>query len=249
MEGNKRQKTIDYKRALLQLKKCTKQKAMKYNGLTRRIREIWSQQPTSCCGNSRASRAVKKWCGYDDAIAHGNAVDVQLSAYVKLGYEAFIKQRGSRTVDPCTLAIIKMFKDRGWTPLLSQYILYDSETRVKTHLDVLATDENGELVLIELKATLCGDDSSYCAAKTADVLQLSGGFTLPNSYYHRNMIQLVMMLEMLYRRYGFLARRAYIVRVGGGNLWLYPIDAAVLRYHNHVYNTFIEAAANQHGVS
>ena len=229
----KRAPKIDHKTALLDAKKTAKQKGLKYHGLTRRIKEIWSQHPES--GHSCATNT--QWCGYRDAVAHGNAVDVEVSAYVKLGYKEFIKQKGS-TVDKCTLAVIQFLKQKKLTPLLSQYIMYDSETLVKTHLDVLAEDSNHELVLIELKATINGDHESYYASNSN--LQLSGGSTLPNSYYNRNMIQLLMMLKILYLRYGILVKRGYVVRVGGSNLWSYPMDSTVLALNEDIYSTFVE---------
>jgi hypothetical protein len=230
----------DYKRALLAMKKTAKQKKLLYHGLTRRIDEIWTQKP-KLKHRSSSSNGVKAWCGYQDAVAHGNVVDQQVSAYVKLGQYEFIRQRGS-TVDPCTLAVIDLIRKQKWTPLLSQYVLYDEETRVKTHLDVLAQDEQQQLVLLELKATVHGNHDSYCTADSSCPLQLVDGSSLPNSYYSRNMIQLVMMLKMMHLRYGFLVRRGYVIRVGGGNLYSYPMDSTVLSKHAEIYETFRQQA-------
>lgn len=221
---------------LIELKKNAKQKGIKYNGLTRRIKEIWPNEPRYF---SRGRRMAKYscWCRYRDPVAHGNAVDVELSQYVNLGAKKYIEERGD-LLDPCTLIVIDEIRSRGFKPLLSQYCIYDSNSLVKTHLDVLAGDKDGNAVLIELKATLSGDEDSYKAAD--GVLNLSTGRTLPNSYYHRNMIQLLMTSRLLYEQCNFIPSRAYVMRVGNGHIWCYPMDSQVLSLYRDIYETFVQ---------
>lgn len=228
------------KEVLLDKKKTARCKHVKYHGLTRVIDSVWDSKPKR---KPSQQQQQNSWCGYRDALAHGNAVDREISAYAKLGHEAFIEQKGRR-VDPCTLEVIQFFKRKSLRPLPSQYILYDCASCIKTHLDVLAEDDEGQLVLIELKATVAGDDDSYRAAAKHDVLRLSGGYTLPNSYYNRNMIQLVMMLKMFYLRYNVLVRRGYVVRVRAGSLWCYPTDGTVLSLHERIYETLKATTAS-----
>lgn len=323
----------DYKRLFEERKKTARNKKVQYHGLTRRIAELWPEKPSFTALSQREQSGL--WCGYRDAVAHGNAVDTEISAYAKLGQAEFVRQRGS-TVDPCSLAVIQWLRKKGYSCLLSQYVLYDSSSAVKTHLDVLAQNSSRQLVLIELKATIHGSHDSYCgkdltaalrkraqrwhqavdkkfvlrgrdshvsylssvqsfieaydniqpgvlqlrraAVEAAQALllqdmmtvyssdaaaaliskvgvtaqaalcrlslmQLVGGTTLPNNYYVRHMIQLVMMLKMLHLRYGFLVPLAYVVRVGGGTFWCYPVDAQVLSAHQAIYDTFCQMRA------
>lgn len=231
-EKRKRARRLSLKDQLEEKRKTVKEKGIKYHGLTRRIKEIWPNNPSS--GRSKARMS---WCGYRDPIAHGNAVDVQLSACAKLGKERFIKEKG-KFVDPCTIIVLNELEQRKLKLISSQYCLYDSKTTVKTHLDIIAEAEDGSVALIELKATIEGDEESY---KRADgVIQLRGGATLPNSYYHRNMIQLLMTSKMLYLRYGILPSLSYVMRVGNRTLWCYPMDREVLEVHNQIYETFVQ---------
>lgn len=322
-----------YKRLFEERKKTAKNKSIKYHGLTRRIVEIWPDKPIFCTA-SKGENKNKLWCGHRDAKAHGNVVDEELSLYAKLGQEKFVRERGHGVVDPCSLAVICWLRTQKLTLLLSQYVMYDDSNAVKTHLDLLAIDAKHELVLIELKATIEGDDDSYrgkdrtaalskashalhntvnsrflllgkCShnayhsaiqdfidayhrinskellskqqlAKAAQAVFLQDmkelyreenkntkkvqrlatttqkrlhdltllhladeRTTLPNSYYVRHMIQLVMMLKILRSRYNIKKlTRGYVLRVGGGNLWLYPVDRAIMSAHVPIYDSF-----------
>ena len=132
---------------------------------------------------------------------------------------------------------MKELTDRGFLPVTSQYALYDAMIGVETRLDLLAQDSGTSTpVLIELKTTITGSEDSY--KRATGRLHLLNGDSLPNSYYFRNMIQLLMTSKILHLHYNTTPARAYLMRVGNGKLWTYPIDHTVLQLHTSIYNTF-----------
>lgn len=205
------------------------------DGLRVVIDNLWPKLPATL--SSAASSSSAAACLKYSSQKHGLIVDHQVSHYALHGEESFRKRYPS--VDPCTLvAIVALETHLNMKIVDSQLPLYDGDSGIRTRLDLLCIDNaSKELVLFELKTTTHSTADRFLYAASGDAMHFDNACSLPNSYYYRSMIQLLLTAIILKKEYDITVDRSYVLRVNHKTYWTYELDAQVSRMYLSIYNS------------
>lgn len=205
------------------------------DGLHTVIDNLWPKLPATTAVKKKEERNVV--CYTVEAKVHGLRVDQQLNYYALHGRTRFSKKYSS--VDPCTMiAIITLEKRMNLKIIDAQFPLYDGDSGIRTRLDLLCVKQSSaELVLVEVKSTTHATSDAFLHAASNDYMCFDNGVRLPNSYYYRAMLQLLLTAIILKKEYDITADRSYLLRVNHRKSWVYELDAAVSTHYESIYNT------------
>jgi hypothetical protein len=169
----------------------------------------------------RTSKANPKCKFKDSPIMHGKLVDEQLSAHVRTLLNNN-KSRGSSNNDPCTKRIIAYLKKMRWTPIAEQFPVFSATLGFGTVVDLICTDEQENIVVIELKTSRHNTCSAY--ESTANNNSRKFGWPLQDkiaSPLQQHMLQPFVATEILKRYYKIRPTISGVLRVGANKLWFY----------------------------
>lgn len=86
----------------------------------------------------------------------GTEVHHQLGLAVRYGLAAFRSRVGGDGVHKFTESILHALAQKGWRLVRSEYIAYDAALGISAHVDLVAVDESGRLIFIEIKTGYAG---------------------------------------------------------------------------------------------
>lgn len=216
-----------------------REKSRRYTGLTKRLKARWwpdtnenprargkaDRTPSRSGAVSRSGIASRsafvvptpasvRTCATSGA-EHGSLVHDQLHRAVgymrtlgaKEGTSKFM--RSCRTPDPCVLRVLDVLAAKGWTPVASEFKIWNEDWRVATAIDLLCVDVvRGLLILIELKNGFEGEEYGVHAVDKPLSAPLE---SLRDCPMHRHQLQLLCMRLMLSERYGVEVDHACII--------------------------------------
>lgn len=133
--------------------------------------------------------------------SRGRTVDHQISAWAS-------GKKPKGRIHPYTNKMIKAFSMWGWTPICGQLVVSDDHAKVATAVDVVAADENGRLILIEVK---CGG-VGYLRSSTGKFQSPLGA--VANHPLNQYFLQATMNSVLFSRTFnGPAKRKTYVVNV------------------------------------
>jgi len=144
---------------------------------------------------------------------HGSLVHAQIQKFIDHmmhNYRSPLDR--NEQIDPCTQTLLILFEKRKWSPVASEFPIYDEELGIATQADVIVVDHvTQRLRVIEL--TFGYEDVEF-----VEPLSKSDRFEVPlratpNSPAQRKMLQLWFTGEILIRRYGLSKIDRSLVRV------------------------------------
>lgn len=112
--------------------------------------------------------------------------------------------------DPCTLKFIYHFMENNWTPVLSEFKIWDGDIAMATATDVILLDTTTwELILVELKTGYDGE--SYVSLPTDTFLKKPFN-KLKHCPKTRHQFQLLFQKMVLEKKYKTKIKRCYVLR-------------------------------------
>jgi len=205
----------------------------RFAGVTTTIQTYWGKPYVPHEVKEKNSKYVAKSgncrfkCKSSDAMKHGKIVDDEISFLATHGLEKLRKSKHCKgkleNLDRCTYNLLLFLKKKMWKPVLAQFPIYSSEFRLATAIDLICVSMDGtqQLILLELKATLNQDDSTYRHQDRTMAPPLDRVY---NSYANHHQLQLALMWRMLTRDYGIEPDLALVVRVCATSVTEYEME-------------------------
>jgi hypothetical protein len=137
---------------------------------------------------------------WDRARNYGNYVDFVIGNYIN-GVDMDVPE-------------VKMFKramaEKKLTPVISEWIVYDEEINTASGIDVVAVDEEGKLVIIDLKSM--EKDIKYHGYKGAKMSYPLE--TLEDSKYYKQALQVGLYRYWIEKHYDLpISNQKYVLRI------------------------------------
>jgi hypothetical protein len=181
--------------------------------------------------HARTSNADSRCRFINSPLKHGKLVDDQISAYIKeLCEKSSISTNTSTRPmkntarkanwDPCTQRIIEYLHKMKWTPIAQQFPVFSSLLGFGTLIDFICTDENNQLIVVELKTSR----HNTCKAYESTTHNKKFGWPLENklaSPLEQHLLQPFVASELLKRYYKIYPSVSGVLRVGANKIWFY----------------------------
>jgi hypothetical protein len=179
-------------------------------------------KPTYMSSNKEEKIIDYDYCKNMGDIEHGNRLDSDIYNYIKSGGK--IEAVGKHV---CAKKLIVYLHKIGWIPWGVQVAICDPKLMIATACDLICIDKNGEIKLIEIKATKYSDDYYYehCCPIDEQYIKYNGGvLTLKNTLHNHHQLQLGLTHYILTKNYISHSNvSAYIIRVTKGSICKYPL--------------------------
>lgn len=139
----------------------------------------------------------------DTSADYGNFVHEAIERWVK----GLRLRKGQKVY---VEAAKKVLKEHNLTPIAAEFVVYDEDTEQASPIDLLCTDENGLLVVVDMKTYEKGVQwEGY-----KDQRMLYPLYTVPDANYYHTSLQTGWYIKQLFEKYG------QKVRETGYILWL-----------------------------
>lgn len=169
------------------------------------------------CASTAAPRDAR--CQGGSATAHGSLVDAQLQGWVE-------GTHGLDGADPCVTRVVRTMRRMRLRPVICQPMLYDEEAGWATALDVLAVNERGQPVVLEIKTSR--HPETYvreCDKRMRGALRHQ-----PYSLWAHHQMQLAVPVAAMGRLYGTRVAAAYVLVASPPDcIDIYPLQPEFMR--------------------
>jgi hypothetical protein len=140
---------------------------------------------------------------------HGTKVHQQIQTFVK----QFVKGKKitfRRSLDACTIRILKLLLTKGWIPVASELMVYDEELKIATAIDLIVLEVTTQkMFFIELKT---GYENEEYGIHPTDKGMSKPLNKIANCPQNRHQLQLLMTLLIVQRGHKFKPDGAFILR-------------------------------------
>jgi ketosteroid isomerase-like protein len=224
-------------------------KGKTFKGLHKTIKSAFENKPQCSADASDILKRVytktdreaierKEKCKRYKHTEHGKLVDEQFGVFCECLNNQEVKtfaekiQSKGDYVDPCTIDLIKFFKQNvSWVPLACQVCIYSDILGLATPIDILARNKDDRrAILVELKTSISVTDTrymdyndfmafdsdyniSYLDAKTSEKERSTYQLAIANSQYVVDQLQLLIMKYILENEYGIFMDDYCVVRI------------------------------------
>lgn len=180
------------------------------------------------------------WTHIDRAARNGRGVGKELGKQVHDQLQSFSRDQQSFSYgdsDPYTKAIVdKILRRWNMVPLWGELEIWDETLQYATCVDMVCLDPSngGRIVFFEVK-------TGYTEAFTHQHHKVQGNVKIWNNPCGHAMIQLIIPIETMRRKYGVQNIHGYVLHVneeGGVKVYKLPVDGKDISYQN-VYNRAI----------
>jgi len=166
------------------------------------------------------ARGIAKSAG---GSIRGSEVHGQIDDFVHLSVDLFKKKHAR--VHPYLKRLVKnVFYPRNWTPVESEFKLFDEETGIGTAVDVVCVDERGVLHALEIKT---GYETNWNVAEGA----MEGPFSnlLSDSPRDRAAVQVLFELILIAKHHKVRQVEGWVVHITDANIVQFEIGRELRR--------------------
>lgn len=153
-------------------------------------------------------------------LEHGKTVDSEVETFCRCGGSRAKFLETIPDPDSCTIGIIDYLEKYRYSPLLCQVIVSDSNLNMASAVDLMCCDKDGQLVMIEIKAT--GHTSNRFYRETIGYFK-EPLHELPFSYMNEDMLQLMLTHMMFTVSSQLPCPNAILLRATGDVAFEYPM--------------------------
>lgn len=198
-------------------------KSKLYTGLTKKLHGLfyphYEEDPMKRSAEEVRRRKAtntqgkqKKACR-SSGSAHGTKVHAQVQRFVKSFVKRKTKVNIPMSYDPCAIRVLNLFVSKQWIPIYSELAIYNEDWTVATSIDILVLDisdpSNPKIILGELKN---GYESETYESISTDEFMRQPLANVRNCPMNRHVLQTIVMVMMLRRKYGIIVDDAVIIR-------------------------------------
>lgn len=157
---------------------------------------------------------------------HGSIVDKEMELLINCYH---CDTNKLPTADPCTFRLMNYLKEKKWCPVKSQFPIFTKKHGFATAIDFLCTDEQGRLIVVELKSSHHDNKRSYEYGHGLFYCSPFNKMTeFKRSWKNFHLLQVLATKLCLERTYGCYAHKYVLVRIGSQQIWDFELPKEII---------------------